>query len=146
MRQILTTARRRAARLFYLPPVLWWMVVTELSVRSVPLPKLSARMGVPLSATETEPGPPPAPLNLSRWQLGQLRTLLPLAQRWPFADGPCLRQSLVAGHILRQHDPILRLGVATEHNSVQAHAWVEVGGVVVGETSGYLPLINQRGS
>jgi hypothetical protein len=144
VRPILTTVRRRAARLFYLPPVLWWMVVTELSVRSVPLPKLSARMGVPLSASATEPGPPPQPLDLSRWQRGQLRTLLPLAERWPFADGPCLRQSLVAGHILRRHHPILRLGVATEQNSVQAHAWVEVAGLVVGDTTGYLPLINQR--
>jgi hypothetical protein len=143
VRQLIRTARRRATRLLYLPPVLCWMVVVELAVRSVPLPKLSTRMGVPLDSAEAKPGMPPQPLKLTRWQTGQLRTLLPLAARWPFADGPCLRQSLVAGHILRSHHPVLRLGVATENDSVQAHAWVEVGGMLVGEPSGYLPLTNQ---
>lgn len=142
-RQFLVTARRRASRLPYLPTVLLYMAIVELAVRPVPLPRLSRIMGVPLDSTHEQASGHQDPPNLTRWQMGQLRALLPLARRWPFSDGPCLRQALVAGHILRRHHPVLRLGVATENEEVLAHAWVEVGGVLVGETKGYLPLINQ---
>ena len=33
-----------------------------------------------------------------------------VADVWPFSKGPCLRRSLVAGHLLRAYDPALRLG------------------------------------
>jgi len=142
VKQALVTARRRAVRLLYLPTVLSWMVAVELAVRPIPLSRLSRLLGVPLDATPADVSSPPVQPPLSRWQAGQLRTLLPLAKRWPFAVGPCLRQALVAGHILRKHHPVLRLGVATNQGAVQAHAWVEVGGVVVGDAHGYLPLVN----
>jgi hypothetical protein len=138
----LGTVRRRAVRLLFLPPVLFWMLVVEITLRWVSLPTLSKRLGVPLdSTTERSNGIQPD-FTLTRWQAGQLRTLAPVAARWPFADGPCLRQSIVAGHVLRRHRPVLRLGVASPSEGLQAHAWVEVGGVSMGESSKYTLLIN----
>ena len=39
---------------------------------------------------------------------------------------PCLRRSLVAGHLLRRHDPSLRLGVGGAGDALFAHAWIEI--------------------
>jgi hypothetical protein len=142
MGHLLGTAQRRARRLLFLPPVLFWMLVVEATVRWVPLPNLSRALGVPLDSTTEPPKEKSPPLNLTRWQMEQLHTLAPLADRWPFADGPCLRQSIVAGHVLRRHHPVLRLGVAPQTDGLLAHAWLEVGGVVLGESDDYTPLIN----
>jgi hypothetical protein len=136
--------RRRANRLLYLPPVLFNMLAMEVAVRCLPLDTLSRLMGVPLDSTTTQAPVPADKPQLTRWQAGQLRTLVPVAAHWPLADGPCLRQALVAGHILRHHHPVLRLGVAPGTTEVQAHAWVEVGGVLVGDSRGFIPLINDR--
>lgn len=144
MRRFLGTARRRVGRLPYLAPVLFWMSVVELAVRFVPLPRISAFMGVPLRSTDDSSAVTRRPLTLTRWQSGQLRALRPVARRWPFADGPCLRQSLVAGHILRRLDPVLRLGIATDDTKLLAHAWVEVGGILLGESSDYAPLVDEQ--
>ena len=140
----MATLRRRAARLAFVPPVLLYMILAELTVRSVPVQRLSKVFGVPLDSTSVHAIPNHQPPSLTRWQRGQLRTLAPLAARWPFADGPCLRQSLVTGHVLRRHHPVLRLGVANPDSGLQAHAWVEVDGFPIGESSAFTPLINVR--
>ena len=43
----------------------------------------------------------------------------------------CLRRSLVMGHVLRRHDPVLRIGVRRTDGGFSAHAWVEVAGEAV---------------
>ena len=40
----------------------------------------------------------------------QMRCTRRVADAWPFSQGPCLRRALVAGHLLRDLDPPLRLG------------------------------------
>ena len=51
-----------------------------------------------------------------------------VADAWPFSRGPCLRRTLVLGHLLREHDPALRLGVAGAGDDLNAHAWLEIDG------------------
>lgn len=42
--------------------------------------------------------------------------------------GNCLKRSLVIGHVLRQRDPFLRLGVIRHDGECHAHAWIEING------------------
>lgn len=103
--------------------------VVELLIRSVPLPRLSRFLGLrvdlapvrqqaePLSATAL-------PLRARR----QVRCAARVAAVWPFSKGPCLRRSLVVGHLLRQYDPAVRLGVAGSGDAILAHAWIEIDG------------------
>ncbi|HWE67192.1 MAG TPA: lasso peptide biosynthesis B2 protein [Acidimicrobiales bacterium] len=143
-------AKRRLKRLPFLPPVLFWMLVVEVAVRLAPVARVSRLMGVPLDSTNArspvraEPDPDGPSDRLTRWQAGQLGTLGVVAPRWPFADGPCLRQALVTGHILRRAHPVLRLGVAPSADAFLAHAWVEVAGGTIGSSPEYLPLIDDR--
>jgi transglutaminase superfamily protein len=141
VRQLIATTRRRSKRAALLPVVVAKMCLVEVAVRMLPLPKVSGFMGVPLDSTTDQAAVGP-PLDLSRWQRGQLLTLMPVAAHWPFADGPCLRQALVTGHILRRYEPVLRLGVSNK-DALQAHAWVEVRGRVVGDVGEYTPLLNR---
>ncbi|MBI3200161.1 MAG: lasso peptide biosynthesis B2 protein [Myxococcales bacterium] len=53
---------------------------------------------------------------------------------WP-RRGRCLRRSLVLGAMLRAHRPVLRIGVRRRSGGIVAHAWLEIDGVPVGETS-----------
>jgi hypothetical protein len=39
----------------------------------------------------------------------------------------------VMGHVLRRHDPVLRIGVRRTDDGFAAHAWVEVAGEPVEE-------------
>ncbi len=50
----------------------------------------------------------------------------------------CLRRSLVLQHLLRRREiaAALRIGVRREDGMLQAHAWVEVGGVPIDEPEG----------
>jgi hypothetical protein len=50
---------------------------------------------------------------------------------WPFGD-TCLRRALAAGHTLRVHRPVLRIGVTRTGGAVRAHAWIEFDGVSFG--------------
>jgi hypothetical protein len=50
--------------------------------------------------------------------------------------GACLRRALVLGRLLREFDPVLRIGVARGADKFEAHAWLEVDGRVIAEGSG----------
>lgn len=101
----------------------------EALVRTVPLPKLAAALGCRL-----ELGPSSA--EVARLRLAELPPRAQreigwsrrVALRWPFGPGPCLRESLVVGHLLRRYDPVVRLGLDGSGQAMLAHAWVEVGG------------------
>lgn len=139
----LAKAKKGVHLLPYLPTAFLWMSVAECAVRAGPLDKTSKWLGVPLDTTSTAEPRPNGVLNLSSWESGQLRALGAVSRRWPFADGPCLRQSLAAGRIVRNQHPVLRLGVATD-TGLQAHAWIEVDGVLIGDTRNFTPLVRGK--
>jgi hypothetical protein len=57
---------------------------------------------------------------------------------WPLGAGPCLRESLVLGHLVRDREPVLRLGVARHGHRMRAHAWVEIDGQPVNDPQGFV--------
>ncbi|MHB8682278.1 MAG: lasso peptide biosynthesis B2 protein [Acidimicrobiales bacterium] len=134
---------RVPARAVALGWVLGWLAVVEIGLRVVSLPSLARVVGV---ALEAEPSTSKA-VSPPRLRAGERRRLLALQRvtpRWPFGPGPCLRQSLVAGRILRRHRPTLLLGAMPDGDTLTAHAWLEVVGFgVVGDDSGFLPLLSR---
>jgi len=105
------------------------MSVVEVMVRRVPLPRVASVLRVRL---DLHPAPPSeGPVDVA--------ALPPVAQRqiactnrvadvWPFSDGPCLRRTLVAGRLLRRHDPAIRIGLRGADTDMVAHAWLEIDG------------------
>lgn len=117
-REILTTLHAVAA-----------MTVVELTVRWVSLPRLSRSLGAPLELEPPPSGSDLPPLeDLGSRATRQLLCTWRVAEVWPFSDGPCLRRSLVGGHLIRRMSPILRLGVVGDGDEVIAHAWLEIDG------------------
>jgi hypothetical protein len=103
------------------------LLVVELLIRWVPLPRLSRMLGVRL---DLSPAPvarsEPAALVLPHGVRLRLRNTNRVVDRWPFCKGPCLRRSLVTAHLLRAHHPAIRLGTAGAGDTLRAHAWVEI--------------------
>lgn len=123
------------------------LVVVELGVRVVPLPRLAALLGVRF-ADDTlveghDPTSGPSP-PLTRAEARRLGVADRLVRHWPFAGGPCLRESLLRGHALRGRSPQLRLGVARTRDTVEAHAWIEASGACYGYDGRFTPLQRAR--
>ncbi len=103
------------------------IVLVEVGVRRIPLPRLCRLLGVRLNLA-----PPPAEAERLRVRdlpapaARQVRCTRRVADAWPFSRGPCLRRALVTGNLLRRLDPALRLGLAGSGNEVIAHAWLEL--------------------
>jgi hypothetical protein len=103
------------------------IVVVEIAVRRMPLPKLAPLLGIRLNLA-------PAPPDVERLRVRDLparaarevRCTRRVADAWPFSRGPCLRRALVTGNLLRRLDPALRLGMAGSGDEVFAHAWLEL--------------------
>lgn len=105
------------------------MTAVELTVRWIPLPRLSKTLGVTLRLGPDGPdydGRPPD--DLDERSLRQLACSRRLARVWPFADGPCLRRALTEGHLIRRLEPELRIGMIEDAEDLTAHAWLEIGG------------------
>lgn len=83
---------------------------------------------------------PYSPDELSADERLALRATVRVIRHWPFGSGPCLRESLVLGHLLRDRTPELRFGVARSHGRILAHAWVEAGGRPINDPRGVVPL------
>ncbi|MHB8437637.1 MAG: lasso peptide biosynthesis B2 protein [Acidimicrobiales bacterium] len=131
---------RRMRHLVDLPAVLVWFGIVEVGIRRRPLATIARRFGVPLATadrTDTTSGRPELSPRERRW----LRLTDVVGPRWPFCEGPCLRQALVAGHALRRHSPLLRIGVALEDASVIAHAWLEIGPYDLGRSDRFESLV-----
>ena len=111
----------------------------------VPLPRMARLLGVPLGSSDAIPDPSGA-LPLTAAELRRLRVLGRIGPRWPFCEGPCLRQALVAGHILRRHHPRLRIGASLKGSALVAHAWVELDGGTVGADDSYTALVHNGGA
>jgi hypothetical protein len=71
-----------------------------------------------------------------------------VAKHVPGAE--CLAQSLVLARMVREahpHDTVVRIGVRPGDGALAAHAWVEVGGVVLNDTddvAARFPVIETR--
>lgn len=140
------SAKARGARHFlsYLwdgLTVLGWLAVVELAVRLVSLPRLSALLGAPLTTDESPVSQGRHP-QLRPSEGRRLRMLDALGPHWPFCDGPCLRQALVAGRVLRRHRPMLRIGAALDGPQLVAHAWLEVGDMRLGQSDRFATLVS----
>lgn len=123
--------------------VLGWLAVVELAVRLVSLRRLSALLGAPL-ATDEAPVLHDRHPHLRRREARRLRMLDVLGPRWPFCDGPCLRQALVAGRVLRRHGPMLRIGAALDGPQLVGHAWLEVGDMRFGQSDRFATLFSSE--
>jgi Transglutaminase-like superfamily len=126
---------RRLLRALRMPPreilttlhVAAVMVVVEMLIRWVPLPRLSRLLGLRVNLAPARPAVEQMRATELPARAGrQLRCTRRVADAWPFSKGPCLRRSLVVGHLLRHHDPAVRLGVAGSGDHLFAHAWVEI--------------------
>jgi hypothetical protein len=114
------------------------LAFVELLIRWVRLPRLAHLLGVRLDFG-------PVPANIERLRVDELsprvRRQVRCAARatafWPIGDGPCLRRSLVIGHLLRRHGAAVRLGVAGAGEAILAHAWVEIDGRPIEDVSAF---------
>lgn len=105
------------------------IVVIELLIRTVPLPRLSSMLGCRVNLEPVVPGAQRLWLKeLPERARRQVRCTRRVAHVWPFSDGPCLRNALIAGHLLRDEDPAIRLGLMTTGDDLYAHAWLEIDG------------------
>ena len=122
-----------------------WLAVDACLRIGVSLPFLAHRCSVTL-AIDGGGVPLPAGATGCRLTVAERRRLSmidAIAARWSFGAGPCLRRALVAGWVLRHHNPRLRLGANTDsHRSgALAHAWVELpDGRTVGYQPGFIPF------
>lgn len=127
------------------------LVVTELLIRWVRLPRLAALAGVSLAVAPREPCSGGGTSALWSGRAGvddsasvrvdrAVRSVRRVVRTWPFGAGSCLRESLVLGHLLRSRSPILRVGVTSVDQLVAAHAWLEVDGRRFGEQPGFVEL------
>jgi hypothetical protein len=113
-------------------------ILAEVGIRSQPLPRVVGWFGLRLT------GPPSAPCGrrVTGRQLRRWRVVEMLMRHWPFGDraGLCLRRSLLLGWVLRDRDPLLRVGVGRIDGTVTAHAWLEFEGSTLGDVGRHQPL------
>lgn len=117
------------------------MAVVEVLVRTVPLPRLSRLLGCRVDVASTQVRREViSPSELSRRDRRRLRCTYRVARAWPFSEGPCLRRTLVGGHLVRDLDPSVRLGLTGSEQDLSAHAWLELDGRPVEDVDGYVPF------
>jgi hypothetical protein len=117
------------------------LAAVELSIRWVPLPRLSRLLGVGVNLAPAHPGAEQFPLEtLPERAHRQLLCTWRIADAWPFSRGPCLRRALVAGHLLRALEPSVRLGLSGSGDSLVAHAWLEIDGRPLEDVSAFDPF------
>ena len=129
--------RVSALELCALARVTMLAVAVEVAVRVLPLPVVARALRVSLTRPPACAGAATLP-ELSRAERRAVRMVRGLMRRWPWGQGTCLRRSLVVGHVLRRHDPWLRVGVARTAGDIGAHAWLEIRGVAVGGAGPFL--------
>lgn len=127
--------------------VLALITFVELTIRWVSLPRLTRLLGVRLDLGSASP--PSRPYRLSTLPpraRRRLRCTRRVANHWPFSAGPCLRRSLVAGRLLRDLDPSLRLGVAGSGDELHAHSWLEIDGRPLERLAGFNAFVERSGA
>lgn len=102
--------------------------------------RLASGLGV-----EVERGKPsPRPWQNPDRFLAEARAVDRALAFWGASAGHCLVRSLVLAHLLRRKRARIRIGARVRESRLEAHAWVEVDGGVVGEPvvacSPFVPL------
>ena len=104
----------------------------EILLRAMPLPSVGRLLGVAFVDEDVTPLFA-APVVLTDRERCRLRCARRIGRHWPFCQGTCLRESLLAGYVLRHHHPRLVIGVSRGEGSFAAHAWLDIQGRVVGD-------------
>lgn len=101
-------------------------MLTEFSVRCLPLPRACRLLGVRSPAEDmpeldwpTAQQPQEFPRLIEEHRLAVQRVY----RKLPLPD-TCLRRALTLGHLLRNRKPILKIGVNKGANGLNAHAWL----------------------
>jgi len=141
-------ARRAVQILPLMPKVLFCAGLVELSLRVMPLAEVCTFLQVRLLMEPPDPSCRVATVHdvSSRDQV-RLRAVRVVYRHWPVArDRQCLRFSLVAGQLLREADPCLRIGVNRFEGRFVAHAWLVLDGDLQLDSSAvlYQPLTASR--
>lgn len=118
--------------------------VVEVGLRSVPLPRLSRLLGVPLDTCALHEPHAVGLVVVPHWARRRLAATRRAFKYWPCGDS-CLRVALVGGFLVRGLDPVLRIGVAKHDGEVTAHAWLEIRGLSLDPGSAdFLPVESIR--
>ena len=120
--------------------VLGLLVVVELLIRWVPLPRLGELLRVRLDfrpVMDVDVVADGARVPLPPRARRRLRCTWRMAGIWPFSAGPCLRRSLVAARLLRHDGAAVRIGFPVRPGDRIAHAWVELDGRPIEDVSSY---------
>lgn len=117
------------------------VVAVEVLVRTMPLPRLGRLLGCRVDISSA----PASGVRLASWELSRrhrrrLRCAHRVAGVWPFSDGPCLRRALVGGHLVRELNPSVRLGLAVADAELEPHAWLEFDGRPLEDIEQYAPF------
>lgn len=143
-----STARARVARLASLRELgatggeALRACVLEVAVRTVPLPRIVASLGISMAYDESARSDTGRPLLLTDAERRRLRAVGRVMRRWRVrgCGGTCLRSALLNAHALRGRGPTVLLGVRHGDHGIEAHAWVEVEGFSLGHHPGFVPL------
>ena len=133
---MLSTLRRLANLTLDEPTLLLQLIALSLGLGVVltimALPRLTSIM----SRTASSPLLSQVPLFHTRCTVDRLFTLIDLATSVSHRDGRCLPRSLLLFWLLcaRRESVELCLGVTKNMATLEGHAWVERGGIVLGDT------------
>lgn len=121
--------------------------LVEIGLRVLPLPKLCAALGIRFGMSRRPEEAVPLAAAQRKRVAEASRQVDWIVERGP-RRGRCLRRSLMLGHLLRELHPVVRIGVAKSAPGIEAHAWVEIGGVAVSESQDrvFVPLCGHVGS
>jgi hypothetical protein len=111
----------------------------RLALQRMTLPRLSARLGVSLDPVSSSRPAPSREMAVAAYSAAsRLRRVL--GDR-----SPCLERALLAGWLLRRDHPQLIVGWDAASGAA-AHAWIDAGGMVVGDISRteFTPLLRHR--
>lgn len=107
------------------------MGAIEVALRALPLERVARLVGATLRSADRE-GSAPSQSASQPWpESAESAAATVVLRHWPFGN-TCLRESLLFAHLLRDHQPVLRIGVARRGADFHAHAWLEVAGVARG--------------
>ena len=125
-----TAARAAAVQALCVAPLV------ELGVRCLPLTSVCRWLGIEVldatpGASDTE-----GSSNELDGAIRRAQRATDLALRnWGYPRN-CLRRALVTGHLLRRHQPSLRIGVRRRSDRCEAHAWLTIGHLCVDLSNG----------
>lgn len=118
-------------------------VVIEVGLRSIRLPDLAQRLGVPYDASPQRVDEC-LPCRLPPWAERRLHLSNRVMDRWPFG-GTCLRRSLLVGSRLRELHPLLRIGVSRDEG-LRAHAWIDIDGKSLDPAASLYSVLEEVGT